>query len=209
MTKEELIEKYRDINVDGGFDWWECIEFDLQEYLDEQGFRLDQMSFSGFWSQGDGACFTGHVHDWSKFCDKVPQFVADFPNTAIFLQDEGGSYTITHRDRYYHAMSTSHELQDADIEWVTDSIETDIANERGDMAELPMRLAIYKAAMQEEGVEQWLTEYFRGLMKDLYRNLEAEYEHLTSDEVVWDTIVANELNKEVGDDGSEAYATNV
>jgi hypothetical protein len=43
-------------------------------------------------------------------------------------------------------------------------------------------------------------EVFRNHMRQLYRDLEAEYEHLTSDELVWETIVANgwdkELNKE-------------
>jgi hypothetical protein len=194
MTKEELIEKYREFSVD--YDWWDCIESDLKEDLDEQGFELSQMYFRGFWSQGDGACFTGHMRSWKQFCEKVPQFVADFPNTAIFLSDEGASYKITHHGHYYHKMCTRHELQDADIEWYADTLEEDIADERGDMTELPMRLAIYKAALQEEGVEQWLTEYFRDLMHDLYRRLEKEYDHLTSDEVVWESIQANELDKE-------------
>jgi hypothetical protein len=34
-------------------------------------------------------------------------------------------------------------------------------------------------------------------MQQLYRKLEAEYEHLTSDDAVWDTIEANELIEEL------------
>jgi hypothetical protein len=37
-------------------------------------------------------------------------------------------------------------------------------------------------------IEQWRT-----YMQDLYRKLEEEYDHLTSDEAVWETIEANEL----------------
>lgn len=59
MTKDELIEKYRYMNVDGGYDWWESIEEDLRSDMDAIGFTVDKMYFSGFWSQGDGACFTG------------------------------------------------------------------------------------------------------------------------------------------------------
>jgi hypothetical protein len=41
--------------------------------------------------------------------------------------------------------------------------------------------------------EKDVTEQWRTYMQQLYRKLEAEYEHLTSDEAVWDTIEANEL----------------
>lgn len=206
MTKEELIDKYRDINTD--HDWWDCIESDLKDDLEAQGFRMDQMYFSGFWSQGDGACFTGRMVDWKAFCAKVPQFVADFPNTAIFLQDEGGSYTITHSGRYYHQYSTTHDY-DADnygssIETEVDRLALMVDALPEDSIEAAMRLAIYEAALLEDGVETWLEEYFRGLMADLYKTLMEEYDYRTSDEAVWETIVANEmddeLNKEDEDD---------
>lgn len=44
-------------------------------------------------------------------------------------------------------------------------------------------------------VEETLTQLFRDLADWLYAQLEREYEHLTSDEVVWDTIQANELDE--------------
>lgn len=206
MTKDELIDKYRTINTD--YDWWECIESDLTKDLEEHGFRLDDMYVSGFWSQGDGACFTGRIVDWKAFCTKVPQFVDDFPNTAIFLQDEGASYVITHSGRYSHAMSTSHEYDGdnygSSIETEVDLLEivTDVTPEAS--IEADMRLAIYKAALREDGVETWLTEYFRGLMKDLYRTLEKEYEYYTSDEAVWVTIQANELDDELNEEEEDA-----
>ena len=201
MTKDELIDKYRDINVDDDY-WYECIKDNLNGDLEEQGFRLDQMYFSGFWSQGDGACFTGRMVDWKKFCEKVPQFVQDFPNTAIFLQDEGGNYTITHTGRYYHQYSTSHDYE-ADVASQAEllSLVTDAIPQ--DDIEADMRLAIYKAAMQEGDVGDWLKDYFRGLMRDLYRTLEEEYNHLTSDEVVWETIQANELDSELEEEDAD------
>jgi hypothetical protein len=192
MTKEELIYKYRDINVHEN--WWDCEEENLKEDLETQGFFLSGMYFSGFWSQGDGACFTGHVTDWVKFCERVPQFVNNFPNTAIFLQDEGGRFTITHTGNYYHPYSTSHEYE-ADVEsevdllmMTLDVIDTGIEDS--------MRLAIYKDAMEEGDVGYWLKEYFRDLMEDLYQRLKKEYDYLTSDEAVWESIQANELDEE-------------
>ena len=200
MTKKELIEKYRDINTD--HDWWDCTEEDLKHDLAEQGFGMSAMYFSGFWSQGDGACFTGHITDWKKFCEKVPQFVQDFPNTAIFLQDEGGNYTITHNGHYYHQYSTRHEYE-ADVESQVEllSLVTDAIPQ--DDIEADMRLAIYKAALEEGDVGDWLKDYFRGLMHDLYRTLEEEYNYQTSDEGVWETIQANELDSELEEDDAD------
>jgi hypothetical protein len=201
MVKDELIDKYRDINVGDDY-WYECIKDDLNGDLELQGFRLDQMYFSGFSSQGDGACFTGRMVDWKAFCAKVPQFVADFPNTAIFLQDEGGSYTITHSGRYYHQYSTNHEY-DADIENQVDllSLVTDALPQDG--IEADMRLAIYKAALEEGDVGDWLKDYFRGLMADLYSTLGKKHDYFTSDEVVWETIEANELDKELDEEDED------
>jgi uncharacterized protein YaaW (UPF0174 family) len=50
--------------------------------------------------------------------------------------------------------------------------------------------------------EQDVTEQWRTYMRDLYRKLEEEYDHLTSDEVVWDTIEANELDTDA-EEGEE------
>ena len=44
--------------------------------------------------------------------------------------------------------------------------------------------------------EKDVIEQFRSYMQDLYRKLEAEHNYLTSDEAVWETIVANELDDE-------------
>jgi len=53
--------------------------------------------------------------------------------------------------------------------------------------------------------EDAVTEQWRTYMQDLYRNLEAEYDHLTSDEAVWDTIEANELDQDIEDDDEDCY----
>lgn len=63
-TKEEVLNRYRDINVDS--DWYECI-FDAQtERLSKFGFSDVQIFFTGFYSQGDGACFDAEI-DLSTF----------------------------------------------------------------------------------------------------------------------------------------------
>ena len=43
--------------------------------------------------------------------------------------------------------------------------------------------------------EEDVTEQWRTYMGDLYSRLEEEYDHLVSDEAVWETIEANELDQ--------------
>jgi hypothetical protein len=50
-----------------------------------------------------------------------------------------------------------------------------------------------------------LIEQFKDEMRKLYSQLEAAHVWLTSDEAVWDTIEANELNEEC-EDGESTVA---
>ncbi len=36
-------------------EWWDYLENELKQYLEQQGFEFDKMEFDGFYSQGDGA----------------------------------------------------------------------------------------------------------------------------------------------------------
>jgi hypothetical protein len=47
---------------------------------------------------------------------------------------------------------------------------------------------------EKDVIEQW-----RAYMGDLYRRLEDEYDYLTSDEAVWETIEANEWDQDEED----------
>jgi hypothetical protein len=56
-----LIERYREINVD--HDWWDYHYDDFMAQMLRAGVQVDDIVFSGFWSQGDGACFDGGVSE--------------------------------------------------------------------------------------------------------------------------------------------------
>lgn len=189
--REKLIKKHRDINVD--YEWYDCTEGDLKDDMEERGFLVERMHFSGFWSQGDGACFEGWMQDWKKFCAKVPEFVRDFPYLSVYLQDESGNYKVTQSGGYYHGNCTYHEY-DSDLEGEIEQLDSDDPEQM-------MRYGLYsKALIEEADVFEWLKEYFKTEMRSLYKRLEEEYEYLTSDEAVWDSIEANDLDKEMEDE---------
>lgn len=128
--------------------------------------------FSGFASQGDGACFEG-VYAY------MPQAVArirrhapdacDLHDVAARLQEiqRRNFYqlvgNIRHKGRYYHEYS---------MEILVDR---DAAN----------------AQPPTPDAEAIVDEAFRDLARWLYRQLEAEYDYLTSDAAVDETLAAS------------------
>lgn len=118
--------------------------------------------FSGFWSQGDGACFEGsyayakgaagairaHAPDDAELHDIADALAAVQRRNLYQLRAD-----IRHRGRYYHehAMAIDVERDSAGGQAMT-----------GDAEEI-------------------VTEILRDLARWLYRRLEDEYEHQTSD----------------------------
>ena len=51
------------------YEWWDCTYEDAKKCADCIGIEIDKIYFSGFWSQGDGACFKGkyaYRKGWKK-----------------------------------------------------------------------------------------------------------------------------------------------
>ena len=44
-----------------GYDWWKTLYADFTNDCAALGVRVDDIQFSGFYSQGDGAVFSGRV----------------------------------------------------------------------------------------------------------------------------------------------------
>jgi hypothetical protein len=105
MTRTELLEKHRDINVHD--DWWQPTYDAFADDMRLKGIRVDRMFFSGFSSQGDGACFVGHVDDWTVF---LPTVGVTCP-AVIALANEHWSLSVGHRGgRYTHEHSTHFDI---------------------------------------------------------------------------------------------------
>ena len=56
-AKEKAREWYREGGLD--YDWWDCTYEDAKQCAKILGIEIDNIYFSGFWSQGAGACFEG------------------------------------------------------------------------------------------------------------------------------------------------------
>ena len=189
-----LIERYRDINTD--YDWWGSVYDTFPRKMQTIGVEVDEMYFSGFWSQGDGACFDGYVREWHKF---LPSVDPDYNNPVLIAHASAFfRFACKHRG-HYNSVS-----YDADLPLPESSIDTRFAEDYSPYPLDDLRTAAWLAVLNRYDpakLEVYFREAFTGHMQNLYDLLESEYDYLTSDEAVWETIVANELH--LDEEGNE------
>jgi len=168
----EIIESKRDINLEFN-DWYEPIIEGFIEDAADKGFEIstEDVQFTGFWSQGDGASFTGSINviDFLRYHKKLSQFGA--LRRAI---DNGYIDEIISIDRTSNHYSHENTCEVNGFEYYDDDMIT--------------KLAEY----QMEEVLGWLEEERVDMCKTLYRNLEEYYTELQEDEAVIETLSVNE-----------------
>ena len=186
-VQERLLEEHRDLNV--LHDWSDETIAEFKAKALALGIDVDDVYWSGFWSQGDGACFTGRIADWSKFLAAVKPDID--PAVGGWVYDNSTRMRIRTRGSYCHSgtMTTEFEFQDLD--------------QPPDLEDL--QLSLWRVLTKNGNIlyemERDILAYLRDLADGLYRDLEKEYEDLTSDEAVVDALLANheDLNSLVGD----------
>ena len=185
----KLIEKYRDFNVEH-VEWWDCTYDVFREDMKTKHIEVKDMNFSGFWSQGDGASFTGHVVDNKAFLQAHDISEDDYPAIHRLLAYDGGFSIDINRSmsRYVHENTVSAEIVAAD--GFVHILPSDDFRDHI-ISQWDEELNREYDRLQEE-----VTGIIRDYCRQLYKSLEDEYDYLTSDEAVWEAIVANELDEE-------------
>jgi hypothetical protein len=201
--RDEILDKHRHWNVDL-IEWWDAVYDCFKRDMDAIGIDVDRMYFSGFSSQGDGACFEGNVDDWPKFLESVgytcPALTA--------LAAESWRLSVVHRGHYYHENCTH---------FSSDMVSPDDYSE-SEMDEFVYAHSPYKTDIQNaafvailkgynfSSLEDEFEEAFKAHMRALYNQLEAEYDDLTSDESVLSSLDANDMLTEIIDELENEYA---
>lgn len=175
-AQKKALDNFRDINVD--FDDWSYPilkdEEGWEDKLKKQGWGEVEISFSGFWSQGDGASFVTKHIDVKKL---MKHYGLDKKYPLAFEHaDQLSGYVNRDTHHYVHEKSTSVSIN-------TDDMSSDEYDALKD-----------KKKFDEEvsSVEDDLEQIKIKLSREIYKDLEKYYESLTSDESVKDTIEANE-----------------
>jgi len=179
-AKERARSWYRESSRDDSF-WSECAIDDAKEQLKFLGFEVDEIYWSGFWSQGDGACFTGTWRAKDVAKDKLhPMFLEDYLKElaeahaellAIAKEYPEAYASLTHHDRYCHENTIRFDCGDFERERET---------EEGDIP------------VWDSTAEHNFEEAARDCMRWIYHRLEKEYDWQNADEQVAENIIANE-----------------
>jgi arginyl-tRNA synthetase len=196
-VRDEILDKYRDINT--GHDWWDGVYDLFKTDMEEIGIEVDRMYFSGFWSQGDGACFEGMVRDW-------PEFLTSLGYTCPALLDHAAAqfrFYVTHRGHHYHENCTHFNVDLPLPEHDEDQYFIDgyCPHEPGSLHEATWMVLIN--GYTHSSLEEQFIEAFKNHMRELYNRLETEYDDLTSDETVLESLEANDLLEDAITDATE------
>lgn len=188
-AKEKAIESMYDVNVN--YDWWDFVIDDIQEQLTEMGIDKPKVRFSGFWSQGDGASFTGETIDLITLIEYL-KLQNEFKLLYTALNADMLDYAayISGNTRDVHEYSCRFEIDS--FNYFNDDLwdeSEDKYTEQYDLYEQEMKRL-------QEYLEDWRLDY----SQDIYHRLEKEYEYLTSKDAIVETILANEY--EFNKDGS-------
>lgn len=185
---QALIEKHRYCNTEF-VDWWEYVEQTFKEDMKELGLVVEGIEFNVNHGQGDYALYKGWVGDWRKLLDTLGYEC----EALVLLADKGWKYNWddsarygrSHFESYIPAPASSEDMifayQYAPQKWVYESQE--------------LRLRSWLAVLNRydyNKIANEIEELVRSQFKDLYKMLIDEYEYLTSDEVVIETIIANQ-----------------
>jgi len=181
MYDRKLLDKHQEINVEHN-DWYDFIWGEYILEMIKKGINADEMNYSGFCSQGSGASFTGKI-EMSVFL-KAHDLEHKYLGAVHFASTNELPARLVRSGRFLHEGSIT---LDMDCDGWNNYNEEDIRHATYD--------TLYEILQDEwKELEEDILKISRGYMRELYRKLEEEYEALTSDEAVWETIVANDLH---------------
>lgn len=172
-AKEKAREWYREHALD--YEWYDCTYEDAKTIAALLGISINKIYFSGFYSQGDGACFEGR-YEYAKGSVKA---IEQHAPRDTELHALARALQKLQKRNFYKLYATVRQSGYYSHSGCTD---IDVINE-SQSGGYPS-----SANGEEEALKQLLREF----MDWIYKQLEKEYEWLMSDEVVDENIIANE-----------------
>jgi hypothetical protein len=164
-VEDKVLEHFREYFVVDN--WYENAYENFTEKMRKIGVTVDKLMFSMSWSQGDGACYEGHVNDLGSFL-KSYGYKTKYKKLVKEFDKDNLGITIYHRGRDYHEQTMYFDYRD-------------------DMADDAVNQRLYAE------FTECLEELLRREAKSLYTMLEEDYYYLTSDKQVLELLYANDI----------------
>lgn len=168
-AKARVVDNMRNINTDYG--WWDGIFDDAKAIGELMGIDITNIYFSGFSSQGDGACFEGAY----RYKAGSGAAVKDYAPVDAELHRIASALYAIQKKNFYQIMAYVKHSGHYNHEYCT---EIDVQNSTtGDYV--------------SKDVQDNIAEILRSFMRWVYRQLRAESEYLESTEAIVETIRGN------------------
>ena len=218
---DELSDEAKKKAIEHFGQWWhedfdgDCIKDNWKTKLEELGYENTDILFSGFCSQGDGACFKGGFHFDHKQslallpCDletkiNIHNAKCRLHGTTEWLDLSMYGHIVTSGNYFHSGTMQVDGLGIHPVVWhrcnlgPCDCVPTwlGVCDEFEELIELLRKDKVYL------DVELTIKDQARSLADEIYSDLEKEYEYRTSDEAVAEMIRANEY--EFTEDGKQA-----
>lgn len=183
--RDQVLEKHREWQVE--HEWWDFVYEDAKRMGALMGIEIDEIQFSGFWSQGDGASFTGEyrckpdaVEAVTRECNGTDQELIRIATELTRLQvtwklRHGFTWECSIK-RYDHVHHHSAHSGIMVTSWSDDQDEYQTAG---------------SAACNE--MDKEVERFMRDFANWIYKQLEAEHEDLTCEDTVIECIRSSGL----------------
>jgi len=163
------------------YPWHDFLIEEFVRDLKSEGWELDSddVHWSGFWSQGDGASFDASLNVYKylthhKLTEKYPLVLKYVDEFSI----RGATHKYSYANHYSHERTRYFEIE---TDWIDSAHGEEVVTEG--VAALEAEIEALEKDIEAERLD---------LSQKLYRALEKEYEDLNSDESIINNIIAND-----------------
>lgn len=174
----------RDVDLD-----W-VIENETED-LEALGLDNVEISFSGFWSQGDGASFTARVNDIPAFIKTIGVTDEILPKVLAAFEEVYEMRIVRTDSRYFHENTVRFEIEEMDDTELILMSPFGIGDITVDLSE----------TLEEIGLEKKASEWVKSKCKEIYRKLEKAYDEEFSEEAAEEW--ADDMGLEFDEEGNE------
>lgn len=168
------------------YDWWDCIDENFKEDCAKLGVRVDDIVFSGFYSQGDGAAFRGRV-DVYQWMERKGHHITH-PAAYLACRDDGSYVSLT--------TGRGNNMRARIEEWANQTAPSGMF----EGLEQEAWEELVDEQISDLNIEDEVLSFCEDLANELYTSLRDEYEHLTSEEMFIEHCEANEVTFEENED---------
>ena len=180
-AKEQAFKRHQEYAQSNDYYWWESTMEYWVEKLEALGIHtsLEQMHFSGFGSQGDGACFTGSIN-LKQFLEAHPDLKQEHVNlymAVIPFDGRGAACEYFDLELTRHGSTNYNHEKSVHLGSWDINILPELDDDEGEDYERYMMEA-------ESDIEAQCRDY----MKEIYRDLEKDYEYMQSMECFLESV---------------------